>query len=85
MPRSPRGRSRSAALLSISSQVFIQQQVGRLPSLNPLRTMIFTRAFAVTAIFLSSLVNAATYTGTVQVINGEGSSNGFLKNWSSGL
>lgn len=47
--------------------------------------MIFTRAFAVTAIFLSSLVNAATYTGTVQVINGEGSSNGFLKNWSSGL
>ena len=47
--------------------------------------MAFNRAFAVAFVFLSALVNAATYTGKVQVINGEGNSNGFLKNWSSGL
>ena len=47
--------------------------------------MVFSRAFAVTFVFLAALVDAATYTGKVQVINGENSSNGFLKNWSSGL
>ena len=47
--------------------------------------MVFNRAFAVTVVFLTALVNAATYTGTVQLTNGEGSSNGFLKNWESGL
>ncbi|KAF9647195.1 hypothetical protein BDM02DRAFT_3117446 [Thelephora ganbajun] len=47
--------------------------------------MVFSRAFAVTVVFLTALVNAATYTGKVQVINGEGSSNGFLKNWNSGF
>ena len=47
--------------------------------------MVFNRAFAVAFVSLSALVNAATYTGKIQVINGEGSSNGFLKNWSSGL
>jgi hypothetical protein len=47
--------------------------------------MAFNRAFAVAFAFLSALVNAATYTGKVQLINGEGNSNGFLKNWSSGL
>jgi hypothetical protein len=47
--------------------------------------MVFSRAFAVSFVFLTALVNAATYTGKVQVINGEGSSNGFLKNWDSGL
>ena len=47
--------------------------------------MVFSRALAVSIVFLTALVNAATYTGTVQLINGEGSSNGFLKNWNSGL
>lgn len=47
--------------------------------------MILTRAFAVAVVFLTTLANAATYTGKVQVINGEGNSNGFLKNWNSGL
>jgi len=47
--------------------------------------MVFSRAFAVAVVLLTALVDAATYTGKVQVINGENSSNGFLKNWSSGL
>lgn len=47
--------------------------------------MSFIRAFAVALVFLTALVNAATYIGKVQLINGEGSSNGFLKNWNSGL
>ena len=47
--------------------------------------MVFTRALSVTVVFLAALVNAATYTGKVQLINGEGNSNGFLKNWDSGL
>ena len=47
--------------------------------------MVFSHALAITVVFLAALVNAATYTGKVQVINGEGSSNGFLKNWDSGL
>ena len=47
--------------------------------------MIFSSAFALTVVFFTSLVNAATYTGKVQLINSEGSSNGFLKNWNSGL
>ncbi|KAF9784933.1 hypothetical protein BJ322DRAFT_1108411 [Thelephora terrestris] len=47
--------------------------------------MIFARAFAVAVVFFAALVNAATYTGKVQLINGEGSSNGFLKNWNSGF
>jgi tagatose-1,6-bisphosphate aldolase len=55
------------------------------PFCTSLRVMTFNRAFAVAFVFLSALVNAATYTGKIQVINGEGSSNGFLKNWSSGL
>lgn len=50
-----------------------------------LHAMVFSRAFAVAVVFLTALVNAATYTGKVQVINGENSSNGFLKNWDSGL
>lgn len=50
-----------------------------------LHTMAFTRALAVTVVFLTALANAATYTGKVQLINGEGNSNGFLKNWNSGL
>jgi hypothetical protein len=47
--------------------------------------MIFARAFAVAVVFFAAFVNAATYTGKVQLINGEGNSNGFLKNWNSGL
>ena len=47
--------------------------------------MAFNRALVVAVVFLTALVNAATYTGTVQLINGEGNSNGFLKNWNSGL
>ena len=56
-----------------------------LPLPTSLYAMVFSRAFAVAFVFLAALVDAATYTGKVQVINGEGSSNGFLKNWSSGL
>jgi len=47
--------------------------------------MVFNRAFVVTVVFLTALVNAATYTGRVQVVNSEGGSNGFLKNGDSGL
>lgn len=47
--------------------------------------MAFAHTFAVAFIFLTALVNAATYTGKIQVVNGEGSSNGYLKNWNSGL
>lgn len=47
--------------------------------------MIFSHALTVAFVFLTALVNAATYTGTVQLINGEGNSNGVLKNWDSGL
>ena len=47
--------------------------------------MVFARTFTVAFVFLTALVNAATYTGKVEVINGQGNSNGFLKNWDSGL
>ena len=47
--------------------------------------MIFARAFAVAIVSLTTLVSAATYTGKIQVVRGDGSSAGFLKNWNSGL
>ena len=47
--------------------------------------MIFNRALAVTVVFLTALVNAATYRGNVLVARGDGSSAGYLKDWSSGL
>ena len=75
----------TAVLISIRIPSDAQKGVSGLQVPSTLLEMIFARAFAVAVVFLTALVNAATYTGKVQVINGEGSSNGFLKNWNSGL
>ena len=70
--------------LYISSWVFTEGKPATC-LYSPLYAMVFNRAFVVTVVFLTTLVNAATYTGRIQVVNSNGGSYGFLKNDASGL
>ena len=47
--------------------------------------MVFNCALAVTVAFLVALVNAATYTGKVRIINGQNQPGLFLSNAGGGL